>query len=114
MNRNKVYAKNKENQMLIKALNMFGRVPEQYELLEEIERLKIIEEKYKDSQLYIHDFKEEIEKLNNIINKALEKINDYKIYCENNKGFTEYTDIEIEAIEPVISKLEDILKEVSE
>lgn len=48
------------------------------------------------------------------IDKALEKINDYKIYCENNKGFTEYTDIEIEAIEPVISKLEDILKEVSE
>lgn len=45
------------------------------------------------------------------IDKALEKINDYKIYCENNKGFTEYTDIEIEAIEPVISKLEDILKE---
>ena len=48
------------------------------------------------------------------IDKALEQINDYKIYCENNKGFTEYTDIEIEAIEPVISKLEDILKEVSE
>ena len=48
------------------------------------------------------------------IDKALEKINDYKIYCKKNKGFTEYTDIEIEAIEPVISKLEDILKEVSE
>lgn len=29
----------------------------------EIERLKIIEEKYKDSQLYIKDFKEEIERL---------------------------------------------------
>ena len=53
----------------------------------------------------------EIERLNNKYNKALEKINDYKIYCENNKGLTEYTDIEIEAIEPVISKLEDILKE---
>ena len=46
------------------------------------------------------------------IDKALEQINDYKIYCENNKGFTEYTDIEIEAIEPVISKLEDILEEI--
>ena len=54
---------------------------------------------------------EENIRLNNIINKALEKINDYKIYCKKNKGFTEYTDIEIEAIEPVISKLEDILKE---
>ena len=44
------------------------------------------------------------------IDKAIEKINDYKIYCKENKGFTEYTDIEIEAIEPVISRLENILK----
>ena len=50
----------------------------------------------------------EIERLNNKYNKALEQINNYKIYCKENKGFTEYTDIEIEAIEPVISKLEDI------
>lgn len=49
MNRNfenrkptKVYAKSKENQMIIKALNMYGRVPEQYELLEEIEKLNNI------------------------------------------------------------------------
>ena len=49
-----------------------------------------------------------------VIDKAIEKINDYKIYCKENKGFTEYTDIEIEAIEPVISKLEVILNEVSE
>lgn len=47
-----------------------------------------------------------------VIDKAIEQINDYKIYCEENKGLSEYTDIEIEAIEPVISKLEDILKEV--
>ena len=55
----------------------------------------------------------EDKKYKEVIDKAIEQINDYKIYCENNKGFTEYTDIEIEAIEPVISKLEDILKEVS-
>ncbi len=30
---------NKENKTIIKALNMYGRVPEQWELLEEIERL---------------------------------------------------------------------------
>ena len=35
MNRN-------ENQMIIKALNMYGRVPETWELLEEIERLNNI------------------------------------------------------------------------
>lgn len=57
---------------------------------------------------------QQCKKQKEVIDKALEKINDYKIYCENSKGFTEYTDIEIEAIEPVISKLEDILKEVSE
>lgn len=48
------------------------------------------------------------------INKAIEKINDYKIYCKENKGLSEYTDIEIEAIEPILIKIEDILKEVSE
>lgn len=49
MNRNfenrkptKVYAKSKENQMIIKALNMYGRVPEMWELLKEIERLNNI------------------------------------------------------------------------
>lgn len=60
------------------------------------------------------ELQEESQKQKEVINKAIEKINDYKIYCKENKGFTEYTDIEIEAIEPVISKLEDILKEVSE
>ena len=60
------------------------------------------------------NWKEESNKQKEVIDKAIEQINDYKIYCESNKGFTEYTDIEIEAIEPVISKLEDILKEVSE
>ena len=57
---------------------------------------------------------QKLQKQKEVINKAIEKINDYKIYCEENKGLTEYTDIEIEAIEPVISKLEDILKEASE
>ena len=57
---------------------------------------------------------QQCKKQKEVIDKAIEKINDYKIYCKENKGFTEYTDIEIEAIEPVISKLEDILKEVSE
>lgn len=50
----KVYAKGKENQMIIKALNMYGRVPETWELLKEIERL------------------------NNIINKGIEAINVYQ------------------------------------
>lgn len=62
----------------------------------------------------ITDLEQQCKKQKEVIDKAIEKINDYKIYCEKNKGFTEYTDIEIEAIEPVISKLEDILKEVSE
>lgn len=73
------------------------------------------EELYEDNvsfQKYTDELEKETEELKESINKAIEKINDYKIYCKENKGFTEYTDIEIEAIEPVISKLEDILKEV--
>ena len=59
MNRNfenrkptKVYAKSKENQMIIKALNMYGRVPETWELLAEIERLNNI---IKEAREYIQD-----------------------------------------------------------
>lgn len=47
----KVYSKSKENQSIIKALNMYGRVPEQWELLDEIDRLNnIISETSKDLQ----------------------------------------------------------------
>ena len=59
----------------------------------------------------MENWKQDTQKYKEVIDKAIEKINDYKIYCKENKGFTEYTDIEIEAIEPAISKLEDILKE---
>ena len=45
---------NEENKAVIKALNMYGRVPETWELLKEIERL------------------------NNIINKGIEAINVYQ------------------------------------
>ena len=38
----KVDAKNKENETIIRALYMYGRVPEQWELLNEIERLNNI------------------------------------------------------------------------
>ena len=47
---------NKENKTIIKALNIYGRIPEQWELLEEIE------------------------KLSNIINKAIEYINSFDYY----------------------------------
>lgn len=54
---------NKENQTIIRALNMYGRVPQTYELLNEIERL------------------------NNIINKAIHlithsDITDYRVFDE--------------------------------
>ena len=68
MNRNKVYAKSKENQMIIKALNMYGRVPETWELLEEIERL------------------------NNIINEAIEYINEnWGHWCSNHYKYATKT-----------------------
>lgn len=40
-----------ENQAIIKALNMYGRIPEQWELLKEIERLNNI---IKEVIEYIH------------------------------------------------------------
>ena len=48
-----------DNEAVIKALNMFGRVPEQWELLNEIERL------------------------NNIINELERKMLNDKLYVEN-------------------------------
>lgn len=38
-----------ENQAIIKALNMYGRIPEQWELLNEIERLNNIINELEDS-----------------------------------------------------------------
>ena len=78
------------------------------------EEIKDVQKAIKQLQQENEQLQQQCKKQKEVIDKALEKINDYKIYCENSKGFTEYTDIEIEAIEPVISKLEDILKEVSE
>ena len=70
----------------------------------EIERLKIIEEKYKDSHLYIKDYKDEIERLTNRIDKAIEYIENHT-YDRSDvfvfKGF--YPDFYIE-------KVLDILK----
>ena len=60
---------NKENKVVIKALNMYGRVPETWELLEEIERL------------------------NNIINTILD-FNFFKEECPLNFGYTEKCDEE--------------------
>lgn len=75
---------------------------------------RTIEEVRKNETKLINEIKvleQQCKRQKEVIDKAIEKINDYKIYCEENKGFTEYTDIEIEAIEPTISRLEDILKE---
>lgn len=41
-----------ENQAIIKALNMYGRVPEQWELLNEIERLNNIIKEVREYILY--------------------------------------------------------------
>ena len=98
MNRNfenrkptKVYAKSKENQMIIKAINMFGRVPETWELCLEIERL------------------------NNIINKAIEYIRIYRSYQKiDNKDYLKGRD-EIGCLDIYqVDELLDILNEVSE
>ena len=64
-----------ENQTIIKALNTFGRVPEQYELLNEIERLKEENRTYQEYPFII------IEK-NGVICRKNQEIEDYKSRCE--------------------------------
>ena len=62
----------KENQMIIKALNMYGRVPETWELLEEIERLNnIINELEKWLEVNLTNL--EKEKANNTYDKGLKQ-----------------------------------------
>lgn len=79
----------------------------------ELKKTNIIVRNVNDFKNYV-DYVSELEKQcknqKEVIKKTIEKINDYKIYCEKNKGFSEYTDIEIEAIAAVISRLEYILK----
>lgn len=65
-----------DNQAVIKALNMYGRVPEMWELLEEIERLqKVVNDLSVSNDAYLFTGKDidvrdkEIERLNNIINE---------------------------------------------
>lgn len=55
-----------ENQTIIKAINMFGRVPEQYELLEEIERLNKIRQQVIDELFELKDmiYKPETREIN--------------------------------------------------
>ena len=65
--------------MIIKALNMYGRVPEMGELLEEIERLNnIINELEKDiKNLYTYGIKNNTEQRDYLLNK-LEGLKEYK------------------------------------
>lgn len=62
--------KSKENITIIKTLNNFGRVPEQHELLDEIETLQ-----------------QELQGKDNIINE-LEKWLEYEIYCDFSNEMT--------------------------
>ena len=62
-----------ENQAIIKALNMYGRVPEQWELLNEIERLNNTIKKY-EKMSFVHEID-----LQNRIDKAIE----YLTKCNN-------------------------------
>jgi hypothetical protein len=70
---------NRENKTIIKALNMYGRVPEQWELLEEIERL------------------------NNRINKAIE-------YIENNSLYEEEYDYDYEENMHLVGTSDEVAK----
>lgn len=67
-----------ENQAIIKALNMYGRVPEQWELLNEIERLNEDNKRLKEDNEYLNKVNIELftekNRLNNIINELEDNI----------------------------------------
>ncbi len=68
-------AKNLENKTIIKAIDMFGRVPEQWELLEEIERLNnVIDKKEQFLGDNIKRLEKEVVKRDNIINELEDSI----------------------------------------
>ena len=85
-----------ENLAIIKALNMYGRVPEQWELLNEIERLKDLCNKYEEEHKTTF---EEWKKSINIIKEVREYIEkasdneysygDYEIHYEVKKELLE-------------------------
>ena len=58
------------------------------------------------------NLQQENKQLSGIIDKIDKELNEQKADCIKNKGFDTYTDIEIEAIELVLHKIEVILKEV--
>ena len=60
----------------------------------------------------LSNLQQENKQLSGIIDKIDKELNEQKADCIKNKGFDTYTDIEIEAIEPVLHKIEVILKEV--
>ena len=65
-----------ENETIIKALNMYGRVPKQWELLNEIERLnKENEELKKMCEIYSKSlYNSDLKKAEDRIHKAIEYI----------------------------------------
>ena len=92
--RSRKIIKSKENQVIIKALNMYGRVPETWELLEEIE------------------------KLNNIINKVKQQLLNKKDIVEKSKYFklVYYTDwnMEHEWDKSIVDKIDEIINIIDE
>lgn len=82
-------------------ININGR---DYDIPREVAEFIIYETSTRDDIIQTRDVYERI------IDKAIDRINDCKIYRKENRGFAEYTDIEIEAIEPILTKMEDILK----
>ena len=73
-----------DNQAVIKALNMYGRVPKLWELLEEIERLNKENEELKKIQCAFlgTGCKAEIERLNNKEEQLIRRLEDLIIVGE--------------------------------
>jgi len=89
----KVYAKSRENKSIIQVLDMYGRVPEQYELLEEIERLNnIINELEKYTIEQINIVKDNMQIIGNEGKRMATRFVVYNEYLDKLKSLKEGND----------------------
>lgn len=105
----------KENATIIRALNNFGRVPEQHELLNEIENLQQqlqrkdneindLKSSIVDYQEAVGDYQDELKRKDNIINKIKKALKDHK-EIKNKTNTKEYY-IEVDEVLDYIKELE--------
>lgn len=73
---------NKENETIIRAINKYSKVPESWELLNQIEQLEQENKKLKEQMQNTYDTSQDLlSEMQKRINKAIEVLGQYRHYC---------------------------------